>query len=257
MKLAVCQAEPTKGDIAGAFARLDRALTGAAAQGASMLVMPELFLPGYNRPDLHAALSQPMGGPWMSDAQDLVRRTGCALAYGWAERDGDRVFNAASVLGPDGAVLAHYRKIQLFGPMEAASFRRGDTGYVTFDVGGRRFGLLICYDVEFPGHVAALRELGVGCLLVPTANPVGFEHVQRILIPARAYEGRMVIAYANYTGTEAGLAFGGQSIVAGPDARPMAQADASGAALLIVDLAQADALPRDMLSTQDRDFIPG
>ena len=92
---------------------------------------------------------------------------------------------------------------------------------------------------------------------MPTANPVGFEHVQRVIIPARAYEGRMVIGYANYTGAEAWLSFSGLSLVAGPDALPMAQAAARGEALLIVDLAGADAIPQDALSAHESDFISG
>jgi len=63
MKLAVFQAEPAYGDTAGAFSRLAGLLEASARAGARMLVVPELFLPGYNRPDLHAALAQPMDGP--------------------------------------------------------------------------------------------------------------------------------------------------------------------------------------------------
>lgn len=254
MKIALWQGPPTDGDVAGALARLDRLLAAAGLAGAGMLVMPELFLPGYNRPDLHARLAQPLDGPWIAAIRGMARTSGCGVTLGWAERDGNRIFNAATAIGPDGALLGHYRKIQLFGPMENAGFARGDSGYVLFDHLGRRFGLLICYDIEFPGHAAALRDRGAQVILAPTANPVGYDHVPQLLVPARAYESRATVVYANWAGTEAGLAFGGLSVIAGPDGRPMAQAASTGEALLLVDLAAAEAIPAERLSTQDFDW---
>ncbi|HRO12753.1 nitrilase-related carbon-nitrogen hydrolase, partial [Amaricoccus sp.] len=198
MKLALSQATPTGGDVAAAFAHLARSLAAAREAGAEMLVLPELFLPGYNRPDLHAALAQPMDGAWIARLREMAAGAGCGLTLGWAERAGGDIHNAATAIGPDGGILAHYRKIQLYGPMERASFRCGSAPPPVFGLGGRRFGLLVCYDVEFPGHVADLAGRGAGILLVPTANPRGFEHVQRTLVPARAYENRMFVAYANW-----------------------------------------------------------
>jgi predicted amidohydrolase len=254
MKLALYQGPPTDGDVAGALTRLQGLVRAAGIAGARMLVLPELFLPGYNRPDLHRTLAQPLAGDWITSVRDMARDAGCGVTLGWAERDGNRVYNAATAISPEGGILGHYRKIQLFGPLENAAFSRGDRGYALFDFLGRRFGLLICYDIEFPGHAAALRDRGAQVILVPTANPVGYDHVQQVLVPARAYESRTVIAYANWAGTEAGLTFGGLSLIAGPDARPLAQAAATGEALLIVDLAAADAIPAERLSTQDFDW---
>ncbi|OWV48676.1 carbon-nitrogen hydrolase family protein [Mameliella alba] len=251
MKLALYQGAPTDGDIEGAFDRIERALTAASAMGARMAVFPELFLPGYNRSDLHSALSQEQDGDWERRLADLCRVAGVGLTLGWAERDGDTVFNAASCFDPTGAKLAHYRKVQLFGPMEAASFAPGEA-YCTFDLGGFRAALLICYDVEFAHHVTALSRRGVDLLLVPTANPAGFENVADVLVPARAFENAMTVVYANYHGSEAGLEFGGHSAIVGPDGNVLARAGA-GEALLIADLGHRDRLDSGFLSTQNRD----
>lgn len=253
MKLALSQAAPTDGDLEGAFARIARDLQAAAAAGGRMLVLPELVLPGYNRPDLHAAAAQSLDGPWISRLRDLARAAGCGLTLGWAERDGDGVFNAATAIGRDGEILGHYRKIQLYGEMERASFRFGAAPPPIFDLEGRRCGLLICYDVEFPGHVADLARRGAEMLLVPTANPAGYEHVQGILVPARAYENRLVVAYANFCGRENGLSFGGRSVIVGPDGAALAAAGQSPA-LLVVDLPSLADYPPDLLSTQARDL---
>lgn len=251
MKLAVYQGAPTDGDVDGAFARIAAALTAAAAMGAEMAVFPELFLPGYNRPDLHPDRAQPQGGDWETRLAAMCREVGCGLAIGWAERDGKTVFNAASCFDSTGARLAYYRKIQLFGPMEASVFRPGDA-YAVFDLGPFRAALMICYDVEFAHHVQALAARGVDLLLVPTANPAGFENVSTLLVPARAFEQAMTVAFVNYHGREAGLAFGGRSVIVGPDGNALARAGA-GEALLIADLGQRDTLDPSKLSSQRRD----
>ncbi|WP_305967707.1 MULTISPECIES: carbon-nitrogen hydrolase family protein [unclassified Mameliella] len=251
MKLALYQGAPTDGDIDGAFDRIEKVLSAAGAMGAGMAVFPELFLPGYNRPDLHSALSQEQGADWERRLAELCRVTGVGLTLGWAERDGDKVFNAASCFHHTGAKLAHYRKVQLFGPMEAASFVPGGS-YCTFDMGGFRAALLICYDVEFAHHVTVLSRRGVDLLLVPTANPAGFENVADVLVPARAFENAITVVYANYHGSEAGLAFGGHSAIVGPDGNPLARAG-TGEALLIADLAHRDTMDATLLSTQKRD----
>ncbi|OSP54905.1 carbon-nitrogen hydrolase family protein [Pseudoruegeria sp. SK021] len=235
MKLAVYQSPTSDGNVEDALSRLSRMLMAAAQAGAEMLVAPELYLPGYNRPDLHQKLAQDINGPWCQRLADMCRMAGCGVTLGWAERDGDAVYNSATCFGSDGQVLGHYRKLQLFGPMEAESFTAGNRSSEVFDLGGMKTGLLICYDVEFPQLVEGLHAKGADLILVPTANPVGYEHVQHVLIPARAYDAGAVIAYANYCGDEAGLAFSGLSLIAGPDAAPLASAGKSEA-LLIVDL---------------------
>ncbi|MCB1358557.1 MAG: carbon-nitrogen hydrolase family protein [Maritimibacter sp.] len=250
LRLAIYQAPPTLGDVEAAFDRLAGMLAAAAAAGAQMLVAPELFLPGYNRPDLHGDLAQPKGGPWLQRLSALARAAGCGVTLGWAERDGDRVYNAAIAICADGEVLGHYRKIQLFGPMEHASFAPGDD-YALFDLDGLRTALLVCYDVEFAPHVRALADQGAALILVPTANPAGFEHVSDTFVPARAGEMNLTIAYANFCGTDGEITFAGQSLIAGPDTRTIARAGRSEA-LLVADLGPAPAPA--LRSTQLSDY---
>ena len=242
MKLALWQSVPADGRIDQVFSAICQQLQAAATAGARLLVTPELILPGYNRPDLHRTLAQPLDGEWITRLAAAARKAGCGLCLGWAERDGDAVYNAATIIGPNGQILSHYRKIQLFGAMEDASFARGKDLTPVIALAGQQISTLICYDIEFPGHAAALAMEGARLILVPTANPAGYEHVQRVLVPARAYETGAVVAYANYFGTEGDLTYGGLSIIAGPDGQPLAMAGARGEALLIVDLAAAGAV---------------
>ncbi|EKD61747.1 MAG: Nitrilase/cyanide hydratase and apolipoprotein N-acyltransferase, partial [uncultured bacterium] len=134
---------------------------------------------------------------------------------GYAEAAGDAVYNAALALAADGSVLAHYRKIQLFGPREAAIYRPGDA-YALFDLAGIKAAVLICYDIEFAPHVAALAAAGVTLILVPTANMLPFTHVMTATVPAMAANHGVAIVYANYCGVEGDLTYAGGSLIAGP-----------------------------------------
>ncbi|MFV0300552.1 MAG: nitrilase-related carbon-nitrogen hydrolase [Paracoccus sp. (in: a-proteobacteria)] len=247
---------PANGRIDAVFSAICQQLRAAAAAGAKLLVAPELILPGYNRPDLHGDLAQPLDGPWIARLRQMARETGCGICFGWAERAGAAVYNAATVIGPDGAILSHYRKIQLFGPMEEAGFAHGSQLPPVVALEDQRLATLICYDIEFPGHAAELAAAGARLILVPTANPRGYEHVQRVLVPARAHETGAVVAYANYVGTEGDVTYGGLSVIAGPDGQALAMAGPRGEALLVVDLAAVAALPPEAFSERARDYRP-
>ena len=252
MKLALYQGPSPAGDPEAAFETIEGKLLAASAAGASMAVFPELFLPGYNQPQLHPSLAQPQGGPWEGRLAALARQAGCGLTIGWAERDGERLYNAAGCFDDQGRKLAHYRKLQLFGEMEQSIFTPG-ADYALFNLNGVRTALLICYDVEFAPHCRALKERGAELLLVPTANPAGFGHVSDILLPARAVETNMTIAYANYCGADNGLAFGGGSLAIAPDSEILAKAGRAEA-LLITDLGSVEALDTTRISTQIHDY---
>ncbi|WP_138470045.1 nitrilase-related carbon-nitrogen hydrolase [Poseidonocella sp. HB161398] len=257
MKLALLQISAATASAEERLDAVEAALAAAAAQEAALLLVPELLLPGYNCPDLHATLAEPAGGPWQLALAEMARVHGVGLAYGWAERAEGAVWNAATVLGPEGVQLAHYRKIQLFGEMERASFRAGTGAPPVFEIAGRRCGLLICYDIEFPEHARGLARRGAEAILVPTANPAGFEHVQRLLVPARACENGIFVAYANYCGTDRGLDFGGGSVIAGPDGAALAAAG-TGPALIVAELPELSAYPAEAVSAQLADLrLPG
>ena len=264
MKIGLYQGPSPAGDCKSALAVVDRMLASAANAGARMLLFPELFLPGYNQPGLQKTLGQPAGGDWEQAFARMCNQHGCGLTIGWAERDGDNLFNAASAFDDSGEKLAHYRKVQLYGQVEQQTFSPGDA-FSTFEFENYRVALLICYDVEFSRHVQALATEGVELLLVPTANPAQFPHVHRALVPARAAEAGLTIAYANLCGVEKNLtthsglpagavvAYGGGSLVVGPDAIPLVTAGV-GEVLLITDLSAVSEIDDSIISTQQHDY---
>lgn len=248
LRLALLQAASCEGNTEAAVAALERPLRAAGAAGARMLVAPECWLPGYNARHL-ADLALPRGGAWQERLARLCRSAGTGLVLGYAERAGARLFNAALALDAEGNELAHYRKIQLWGPREQALFSPGDA-YTTFDLQGRRAALLICYDVEFAPHVAALAARGASVILAPTANMLPFTHVARATVPAMAANHGIGMVYANYCGSEGDLGYAGGSVIVAADGEVLAAAGAAPA-LLIADLPP---VPPERLSTQARDL---
>ena len=251
MKLAVYQGPSPQGDIDHALMIVDKALSAVSAAGAKMIVFPELFLPGYHQPELHKTMAQQQAGPWEQELEQLTRKHGCGLTIGWAERDGDMLYNSASCFDENGQKAAHFRKLQLFGPLEKSTFAFGDK-YQAFCFNGYKTAVLICYDVEFAHHVQALKEQDVELLLVPTANPKIYNNVPDFIVPAKAAEYRMTIAYANYCGIENNLAYGGKSLIVGPDAVALANAGL-GEVLLVADLEIVNSIDEEVLSTHDED----
>ena len=248
MRLALWQGTSPASDLEAACAQAEAALAAASALGAQALVLPEVWLPGYNQPDITSQALSLDSAP-MQRLAAAAKRQATALVIGYAERDGDRVYNSAACFGPDGTLLCNYRKVQLYGPREAALYRPGDS-LPTFRLGTETAAILICYDIEFAPHVKALTDRGATLILVPTANMAPFTYVPRATVPAMAASQGVTIVYANYCGTEGDLTYVGLSTIAGPHGEVLAQAGETPTLLI------ADIPPRDpaRLSTQSADF---
>ena len=216
---------------------LDDAARRAAAGGAALLVAPELALTGYALGDRVPEAAEPADGPSARRLAAVAARHGIALAYGYPERAGDgaAVHNSLSLVGPDGTRAAHYRKTHLYGPYEREHYVPGDRLVVQAGLLGLRLGLLVCYDVEFPEAVRAHALAGTDLLLVPTALMSPYETVARTLVPARAVESQLYVAYANRAGPEGEFDFTGLSCLAAPDGTVPARAG-TGEELLFADV---------------------
>lgn len=217
---------PYAADTSEAMLRLDQAAAKARAGGADMLICPEMSLTGYGiGPTRVAALAESPNGPLAQAVGQVAQVHGLAIVYGYPERNGSSPpFNAVQAMGPGGDPLAHYRKTHLFGETDRVQFSTGDQPPAVFPWRGWRLGLLICYDVEFPETMRLLALQGADAALVPTANMLAFDEVPHLLVPARACENQMYVAYANACGEEPGLAYGGLSTVALPRGAVLARA---------------------------------
>ncbi|MEU5096593.1 carbon-nitrogen hydrolase family protein [Streptomyces sp. NPDC020996] len=217
MRTALLQSSGRPGSVEANLEVLDEAAGRAAAAGAGLLAAPEMFLTGYAIGDDIARLAEPADGASAAAVAGIAARHGVAVVYGYPERAGEAVFNSAQLVSADGDRLAHYRKTHLYGPFERAHFTPGEQPVVQAELNGLRVGLMICYDVEFPENVRAHALAGTDLLVVPTAQMHPYQFVPESLIPVRAFENQMYVAYVNRVGREGEFDFVGLSTLAGPD----------------------------------------
>lgn len=252
MLVALAQTIGTAGNVGANLALLEDLAFRAAGQGASLLVLPELFLTGYNIGDEVAALAEPADGPSARAIATIARRLGLSVAYGYAERAAEGVYNTAAFIDRSGLLRASYRKTHLWGRFERDQFRAG-CACDPFEVDGRRLGLMICYDLEFPELARGLALAGVELAIVMSATSAPYDVVPRHLVPARAYENGMFLAFCNHAGAERGLTYVGGSCIAAPDGSLLADGGSAEAlALGDVDFARYAAYRREHRYIGDR-----
>jgi len=220
--MAVYQGASADPDPRARLRALDRALTGAAGRP-HLVLCPELFLSGYGAGSRLAGLAEGPDGPFAHEVAAIARRHGCAIAYGYPEAAGGRLFNAAAVIAGDGTVLANHRKTVLPTDYEKTWFRPGH-GLTFLTLAGWRLALVICYEIEFPEIVRACAAGGAELVLAPTALTRDWGVVSHRVVPARAFENGIFLAYANHAGRDGDLDFLGESCIVGPDGADLARA---------------------------------
>lgn len=240
MKIVVYQNRAGSFDLEANLQRIRMAAERASAAGASLLICPELALSGYSAGALNLlANAQDVAGAGLERVRTIAGASGIAIVFGYPERAQARLYNSAALIDRNGKLALNYRKTHLFGDYEKAVFTPGDGGFSTVNIAGWNIGLLICYDIEFPETARMLALQGADLIAVPTALMQPYGAVANVLIPARALENQLYVAYANYCGDEAALEFCGHSTIAAPDGRIATQA-MSDETLLYADLDHAD-----------------
>lgn len=227
MRIALLQFQAKPGDVAANLAAIDGAARMAKAAGAALVIAPELAVTGYGAGDAITALAEPREGAQVAALSQSARRNGLAILAGFAERDGEIVYNSA--VFADGNQTRVYRKAFLYGGYEKRLFAPAPPQACIVELSGLKVGMLICYDVEFPENVRRLAQAGADLVAVPTALPAS-DHAAFIsgsIIPVRAFENQVHVAYANHCGADENFAYAGLSRIAAPDGRTLAAADAA------------------------------
>jgi 5-aminopentanamidase len=251
MRIAVYQASATLGDKAKNIAAVSRTAQTASSWNADLLVLPELFLTGYNLGPRVKDLAEPRNGPSLASIAEIARNEKCAIAVGFPELDGGAIFNSSALFDAQGGLVAVYRKVHLFGPSEKQLYSPGSE-LIVHRIGDLQVGMAVCYDIEFPEFARELKRRGADIIIVPTANMEPYLEVPKTFIRARALENGLFVVYANYCGSEGDLKYTGLSCVTGPDGIDLARAGPHGEALLLVEL--PGAYPSTLLSTQVDDL---
>ncbi|UXH40759.1 N-carbamoylputrescine amidase [Pseudomonas promysalinigenes] len=167
---------PCSWDLPGNLERAEQLVRQAAAQGAQVILLQELFATPYfciEQDHKHQALAQPYpSSPILQRFAALAGELGVVLPLSWYERAGNAFFNSLTVADADGRLLGVYRKTHIpnaIGYQEKEYFSPGDTGFKVWDTAFGRFGIGICWDQWFPETARCLALMGAEVLLFPTA----------------------------------------------------------------------------------------
>lgn len=239
--------------------RADRLIRQAAAQGAQLIVCPELFMCPYFCIDQnvhHLELAQPFEGhPQIAHFARLAGELGVVLPIGFFERAGNAAYNSVAMADADGRVLGVYRKTHIpDGPgyTEKFYFTPGDTGFKVWDTRFGRIGVAICWDQWYPETARSMALMGAEIMCFPTiigSEPHSAEfdtagHWQRTM-QGHAAANMVPVVAANRVGSEAGLGNGnpqqkalsatfyGSSFITDHTGHKVAEAARTGEAILL------------------------
>nr|WP_211178002.1 carbon-nitrogen family hydrolase [Pseudonocardia acidicola] len=201
----------------------------ADAAGADLVVLPELWGPGYFAFDAYAERAEPLNGDTVAAGREWAHRLNCHLHLGSVlERSADgRLHNTAVLIGPDGTVLHSYRKMHVFGyqSREAELLTPGDSIAVA-DTALGAVAATTCYDLRFPELYRALVDAGAETVVVPAAWPAARLAHWRLFTSCRAVEEQVLLVACNAVGEQnGGVVLGGHSRVVDPWGQVLAEAD--------------------------------
>lgn len=224
LSIATVAAAPRWRDVPGNLKDVDAHLAAVAraAPGTELMLFPEANLTGYVLDAGDAArLAEPLDGPTVTALRGLAERHGVAVVAGLVEAGADGPHNTAVAVGPDGALLASYRKAHLFTASPEPEVYAPGERLALFTVGGWRCGLAICMDLRYPRLFEAYRAAGAEAVLMPFAWPVGRNKagIFDALIRARAHECQMFVAGVNQSGADPNVSYEALSCVATPYAQ--------------------------------------
>lgn len=216
----------TPGWLLGPQSRIDwlkSAIHKLDDQRVDLLVLPELYLTGYNIGERVQLWAEKREGVYSRQIADLSRSNQLAIHFGYVEQDGNQIYNSAACYDKTGVMIGHHRKLLLPPGFELNFFTPGNS-YSQFLIGEFNVSTLICYDAEFPEAFREVSINGSDLVVVPTALGAQWGVVSKRVIPTRAFENGVYVCYADHCGQENGLNYYGGSCIVGPDGKDLARA---------------------------------
>jgi NAD+ synthase (glutamine-hydrolysing) len=226
LRVALAQLNTTVGDIDGNAQKIAGAIDAARADGAQLVVVPELAVTGYPPEDLLLKTH------FVDAAGAAVRELaasceGIVALVGFPEGSDD-VYNAAAVLA-DGEVAAVYRKMFLpnYGVFDEHRYFRPGNEAALIEVNGAILGITICEDIWEPGPPASSEALaGAQVIVNLSASPyhAGKPHDREQMLVQRARDNLAAVVFCNLVGGQDELVFDGRSVAIDQDGAILARA---------------------------------
>jgi omega-amidase len=237
MRIAVAQMDCEPGDVAANAATAVALVGEAAAQGAGVVVLPELADIGYLLRNVEACAAPLDDHPYLRALMEEAALRGVVVISGLTERDGDRAYNTVVVTDGPGSVLTTYRKHHLWAPGgETEVFSPGEHPPGTFELNGMTASLSVCFDLRFPQLYRPLAEAGAQLFVVVGAWPFPRLRHWTTLLAARAIENQSYVVAANRVGTDGRVTLCGSSVIVDPYGTVVASADEVSTTIAVGDV---------------------
>jgi predicted amidohydrolase len=235
MRVAAVQHDIVWEDRDATLASVAPMVAEAAALGAELVVLPELFAVGFTMASERVA--EPPEGPTTSWLLHQARQHGLWIGGSVPVRPagGARPRNTFTLAGPDGAVHRYDKRHPFSYAGEHEHYQAGEAA-LTVDVGDLRLTPTVCYDLRFADQYWA-EAATTDCYLVVANWPAPRRHHWRSLLVARAIENQAYVVGVNRVGTDGnGLQHTGDSMIVDPLGQVLADAG-DGPGVIVADLA--------------------
>lgn len=203
-----------QGDVDANLAYIREALVRVAGQGASLVLLPEMWSTGFAYKNLGELARRTES--IVAELCELSDRYKLVIIGSQPEpADDGRVYNTIHVID-NGQVVDRYRKLHLFSLLgEDKAFKAGD-GWCLAETSLGKIGVIICYDLRFPELSRRLALEGARLICVPAQWPRPRQEHWRTLLRARAIENQLYILSCNACGQIGKLDFFGMSMLIDP-----------------------------------------
>ena len=248
LRIALIQ-EPWHGSVEKQKVEITAAVQAASEFAPDLIVLTELSLYPYacTRPDAQADfVPEKLDGVSVTFAAELARSSGAHVLISLYEDAGDKHYNSAVTVAPDGGIVLKTRKTHIpvtAGYYEDKYFAEGDSTPAVVKIKDASVGTPTCWDQWFPELAREYGLINTDLLCYPTAIGSEPDHpdfdtepLWRQMMVAHAIANGLFIAAVNRTGIEDGITFYGSSFISDPYGRVLARAGTSGSAVLVADL---------------------
>ena len=212
VKIAAVQMDPKLKESRVNLDKIQLEARNAASNGADLIVFPECALTGYVFASLEEAIPfmETVPGPSADELSACCLELDVHIIAGLLEIDGDKCFNTAVLVGPQGLV-GKYRKVHLPFLGIDRFIDPGDQPFQVYQTPIGNIGIQICYDCNFPESSRVMTLLGADILVLPTNWPEGRGKVAKYVVVTRAFENKVHLVAVDRVGVERGTKFIGLS----------------------------------------------
>ena len=220
----------------------------AAQNGADLIVFPECAITGYVFSSREEAMpfTETIPGDSTDRLAAYCRELGVHVVAGLLEKDVDRCYNAAVLVGP-GGLVGKYRKNHLPFLGIDRFIDAGDKPFQVHKTPIGNIGIHICYDCNFPESARVMALLGADIIALPTNWPEGREKVVDYVVNARAYENRIHLVAVDRVGDERGTRFLGRSKIISASGDTLAEAGSSKGETIYAEVNLAEARQKHVI----------